>query len=136
MWILKVMRQRVLVALVGFVIVFTILSPLMGNLVHRLMRRYFPTDSALAVMATALIIFLLSFAIVVGVLLRFGPAGEIGLGTTLLIGLISALLVTAVTAWLVGRGLKRASQKITSEDYAFKVWDEDARERRKNLRRR
>jgi hypothetical protein len=129
-------QQRLLVALIGFVIVFTVLSPLMGSVVHRFVRRYFPEADSLALMATAFVIFLLSFAIVMGVLLRFGPAAEIGLGATLLISSLCALLLTGLTLLLLRRSLRRGQSKIDPEAQAFSVWDEDARKRRKNLRRR
>jgi hypothetical protein len=130
------LQQRLIVALLGFAIVFTILSPLMGGLLHRVVRRYMPEGDHLALLATALVIFLLSFAIVMGVLLRFGPAAQIGLGATLLISSLVALIITVISALLVGRGLERARQKIDPAAQVFSVWDEDARERRKNLRRR
>jgi Co/Zn/Cd efflux system component len=108
----------------------------MGNVLQRVVRRYMPESDSLALIATALVIFLLSFAIVMGVLLRFGPAAEIGLQATLLISGLLAFIVTGLSAVLVRRSLQRANRKLDPEAHSFSVWDEDARKRGKNLRRR
>ncbi|MBZ0303328.1 MAG: hypothetical protein K8J31_26535 [Anaerolineae bacterium] len=128
------MQERVLIALVGFFAVFFILSPIAGRYVHKASRRLLPDQDVFALAATAFIVFALSFAVVLGVLLRLIPA--LALLPALGLSAASALLVTLLTALIIKYTLDRGAARIKSDELTFEVWGEDARQRRKNLRRR
>jgi MFS family permease len=129
-----VMQQRVLIALGGFFVVFFILSPIAGRYVHRGSRRLLPEQDTFALLATAFVIFALSFAVALGLLLRVAPGIEplpaLGISS------VSALLVTALTALWVRRTVEHGAARIDQDENSFGVWGEDARKRRKNLRKR
>lgn len=131
-----VLRQRLLIAVGGFFVLFFIISPLGGSVLHRVIRRYTPDQDRLALIATGVIIWLLSFALAVGVLLRFGPAAQIGLPAVLGISMASAGLITGSTLLFIKRTLDRGRSRLNPENQTFGVWGEDARQKRKNLRRR
>jgi hypothetical protein len=131
-----VLRQRVLIALGGFFVLFFIISPLGGSVLHRVIRRYTPDQDRLALIATGLIVWLLSFALAVGFMLRFGPAAQIGLPGVLGISGVSAGLLTGSTLLFIKRTLDRGRARLDPDDQMFGVWGEDARQKRKNMRRR
>ncbi len=128
------MQQQVWFAFCGVCVIFFILSPLAGRVVHRFSRRLLPEQDIFALLATAFVVFALSFAVMFGLLRQFVTGLEMlpALG----ISLIVALLVTGVTAAFVQYTIRRGAARIDPHASEFGVWGEDARKRTKSLRRK
>lgn len=129
-------KQQALLAVLGVFIIFSILAPLGGMVMHRYIRRYLPADDWIVLAGTAFIIFLMSFALILGILLRFPLFAGLTTPWMLLISLFGAVLVTVVTAVAVRALMKRGASRIDPDAHTFGVWGEDARQRPKNLRRK
>jgi hypothetical protein len=54
----------------------------------------------------------------------------------LLVSLFGAALVTTVSAVVVRTIIQRGASRLDPGAHSFGVWEEDARQRRKNLRRK
>jgi hypothetical protein len=93
-----------------------------------------PEQDTFALLATAFVVFMLTCAIMAGILLRFVP--QIVPLAALALSAGMALLVTAVTALFVRRTIRRGASRIDPQAHQFGVWGEDSRQRPKNLRRR
>ncbi len=131
-----IFSQTVLLTILASFVLFFVVAPLFGKLFHRLMRRVLPGDDIVVVLASGLIVFLLSFAVFTGLLLNSGLAVSIELGPTLLISALLALVVTVLSAYFLKRSLDRAAAKIDPDQHVFSVWDEDQRKRPRDFRRR
>jgi len=134
------MWQQVVIALLGISVTLYVIAPIGGRILFDIVGRFTPDHMPLVQIGIGFIIFVLSFAITLGVMLRWGPALKLGLPVSLAISLINATLATGITAAAVHVTLDRPNAKIEPEvkeaPVTFGVWDEDARKRRKNLRRR
>lgn len=128
------LRDQVILALCGVLIAFFIISPIGGYYLHRAARRLLPEQDLFALLAMAFVMFMVSFAVFLGVLLRLAS----GLDTLLLVelSLLGALIVTGVTALSVKMYLRRSAAHLSTEDQGFSVWGEDRRKRPKNYRKR
>lgn len=131
---LNAMLAQAGLALVGTVIIFFIISPIGGYFLFRLLGRVTPMPDTFALLGAAACGFLITFAALMVVLMRAVPPDESNLGAMLLLSIIGALVVTTATAFGIRWMTKRRAAHL--EDHTFRVWDEDARARPKNLRRR
>ena len=129
------MWQQVMIALLIISTLLYTLAPLGGRILFALLGKVTPDQLPVVQIGIGIIIYLLSFAITLGALLRWGPAMKMGLPLSLGVSLFKAAVVTMLTAFVI-RATLRPSERIESEKLGFGVWDEDARTRRKNLRRR
>jgi Na+/proline symporter len=116
-------------------ILFWFASPIVGFFVFKATRRNLPTSSTLALVGMAVCGFLFVFALTLLLLLQVTD------GTTaLLVSTGSALVVTALCAFVISRWFARGKVKAQAhaDEQAFRVWDEDRRskDKPKNLRKR
>ena len=134
------LQQQVITALIGYFVVFFIIAPIAGRFLHQWIARHLPEHSALALAGIALIVFLLSFAIVLGILLRWGSIRlEISLLLSLMSGLLAVIFMALAVRFTIQRTVPRTPiDSETKDTYsgAWGVWGEDAKTRSKNLRRR
>jgi hypothetical protein len=135
------LQQQVITALIGCGVIFFVIAPIMGRFLHLWVAHHLPEHSVLVLVGLAMIVFLMSFAIVLGILLRWGSALQLGLEISLLISLISGLLAVGVMALAVRITIQRTTPTTSRETSevrsgAWGVWGEDARTRNKNLRNR
>ena len=119
-------QQQALIAVLGVFVIFSVLAPLGGMFMYRVIRRYLPADELVVLMGTAFIIFLMSFALLRGILLRVSLFAGLPTSWMLLISLFGAALVTSVTAVAVRAMLRRGA---SPDAHSFGVWEEDARQR-------
>lgn len=107
-------------------LLFWIVAPVGGFLMYRYLIRKFPMADTLALLAGAFCLLLISFACTLLALLRFMPG--LDSWTAIFISLLAGVLVTVITAGLVW-GFSNRRVK-SNEDHAFRVWDEDQRQRK------
>ncbi len=139
------LQERVIFALIGCFILFFVIAPIAGRFLHQWVSRHLPEQSTLVLVGISTIVFLLSFAIVLGILLRWGSALQMGWEISILLSLISGLLAVSIIALAVRVTIQRTTPQTTPsgegetrDTYsgAWGVWDEDARRRGKNLHKR
>lgn len=116
-------------------ILFWIVSPIAGFYLFKLTRNKLPSSSILALAALAFCGFLVVFAVTLLALLQFAGLDP---QLALPVSAISAVIVTGVCALAAQRLLTRSKARASAQadEYAFRVWDEDARAKPKNLRRK
>ena len=129
-------QEQALAAVLGILLVFTFISPIGGMLMHRVIRRFVPADEVWVLAGTALIIFILCFALLFGILLRVPAFANLNVLLMLFISLFGAGFVTTITAGVLRYIFQRDAKRMDPEAHTFGVWQEDARRRPKNLRRK
>ena len=129
-------QQQALTAVLGLLLALTFVAPVGGMVLHRVIRRFVPTDEFVVLLGTAFIIFIMSFALMLGVLLRVPLFAGLSTPLMLLISLFAAAMVTSITAMIVRALLRRDARRLKPDVHRFGVWEEDARQRPRNLRRK
>ena len=132
----EVAQQQVQIAVLGLILIFSFIAPVGGMVIHRLIRHFVPGDEVIVLLGTAFIIFIMTFALLLGILLRLSLFAGLPTPLMLLISLFGAAMVTGVTAVAVRAMLRRGARRLDPKTHSFGVWEEDARQRPKNLRRR
>ena len=123
-------------ALIMTSIIFFVLSPIGGYFLHKFIKSKTPESDTFALVAAAFCMFLITFALTLGVFLYFTDQNESTLAPALLISALVGLIATAITAVAITRFVERGKQKINRDEQDFSVWDEDNRNKAKNLRKR
>jgi hypothetical protein len=130
----QALAGHVALVVAAILVIFFVISPIGGYFLFRLLRRVTPMPDTFALWGAALIGFLVAFTVLLLGLLRLVPLSEANLGPLLLISGAGALLVTGVTAIGIRVLARRSAANL--EDYAFRVWGEDRRQKPRNRRQR
>lgn len=139
------LRQQVLIAVIGSFAIFFVIAPIGGRFLHQWVARHVPEQATVALAGIVGIVFLLSFAITLGLLLRWGPALQIGLEASILLSVFSGVMAVGAMALAIRFTIRRTTPPTTrtsegetqnAPSGAWGVWGEDARTRGKNMHRR
>ena len=128
--------EQVLWAVLATLIIFFVISPIGGYFLHKFIKSKTPDTDTFALMAGAFIIFIVTGGLTLAVLLQFIEQTEAAFLIALVISVIIGIITTAISAILVVRLIERGKKKLNPEELAFSVWEEDKRNKPKNLRQR
>jgi ABC-type Co2+ transport system permease subunit len=127
--------QSAAFALLATSFIFFVLSPIGGYFLHKFIKSKTPNSDTFALVAAAFCMFLITFALTLGVILYFTEQNESTFTSALLISAVVGLIATAITAVVIVRFVERGKQKISRDEQDFSVWDEDKRKKPKNMRK-
>lgn len=125
---------QVSLAVWGVMILFWVAAPIGGYFLYRYLPFKVPLAETLALAAGAFCWFIISFAVTLLVLLRVAP--EISGLNAVALSLLAALVSTGMTALIVLIVSRRGARRASAEDHAFRVWDEDQRQRKTHHHKR
>lgn len=128
--------QQALIAIFGTLIIFFVLSPIGGYFLHKFIKSKTPDTDTFALIAGAFIIFIVTGGLTLAVMLQFIEQTEAAFIIALIISTLVGVLTTIISSLLVVRLIERGKKKINPEELAFSVWEEDKRNKPKNLRQR
>lgn len=128
--------QQVVLALLGTVIIFFVLSPIGGYFLHKFIKSKTPDTDTFVLIAGAFILFIVTSGLTLALILQLTEQTESTFIVALLISVLVGIVTTGISAFLVVRFIERGKEKIDPEEQAFSVWEEDKRNKPKNLRHR
>jgi hypothetical protein len=128
--------QQVVLALLGTVIIFFVISPIGGYFLHKFIKSKTPDTDTFALMAGAFIVFIVTSGLTLALILQFTEQTEATFLVALVISGLFGIATTGISAFLVVRLIERGKKKIDPEEQSFSVWAEDKRNKPKNLRYR
>jgi len=128
--------QQVLYAVIATLIIFFVISPIGGYFLHKFIKSKTPDTDTFALIAGAFIIFIVTGGLTLALLLQFIEQTEAAFVVALVISVVVGMTMTAISAILVVWLIQRGKKQIDAEELSFTVWEEDKRDKPKNLRYR
>ncbi len=128
--------QQVLYAIIGTLVIFFVLSPIGGYFLHKFIKSKTPDTDTFAIIAGAFIMFIVTSGLTLALILQLTEQTEATFIAALLMSVLVGMVTTGISAFLVVRMIERGKKKINLEEQSFSVWEEDKRNKPKNLRHR
>jgi MFS family permease len=127
---------QIALAVMAVLVIFFILSPIGGYFLHKFLRKKIPHQDTFALMAGAFVVFIVTSGLTLASILNLTEQTEATFFGALAVSVLVGVAATALSVLFVVRLIERGKQKINLEEQIFSVWEEDKRDKPKNLRKR